>query len=50
MLLSENISLPSTLKTIGENCFAGTDLKVMYYNGTKDEFDAIEIGENWNEE
>lgn len=43
----EEISLPSTVKKIGNRCFSG-NVKISF-NGTIEEFDAIELEDGWNE-
>ena len=47
-----NVTLPSTLKTIGENVFFNIPLKTVTYNGTSAEFKKIKIansgGENYS--
>ena len=39
-----NITIPKSLKTIGVDCFKGcNELKNIYYEGTEEEFENIEI-------
>jgi hypothetical protein len=45
----EKITLPKSLKAIGDGVFAGCDkLSVIYYEGTKQEWEAIEKHYNWD--
>ena len=38
--------LPSTLKRIGSYCFEGSSIDSVFFEGTKEEWQAIEVGEN----
>ena len=46
-----SIIIPQSVKSIDDNAFYNCEqLTDVYYSGTQDEWNAIIIGENWNEE
>ncbi len=43
-----NFTMPKTVVYIGESAFAWARIANLYYEGTMEEWDAIEKGEKWN--
>lgn len=47
----KSISLPSTISSLEDNCFEGCCyLEEVVYNGTRESFESVTLGEGWRDE